>query len=192
MLKFISTDSEGNNCYSSLLPEIKNIDDFLTNKSAKEIYDYINEKLEDNSNKKSSAIFVNKILPMLFFELTNKNNFAFGDSTKAIIDKILEVSILANEINSSHIENFLKFYSILANNIKGRHFLIIKFFNFLNKNYSNVNLLSEIEFKFDLIENMISDFLINDKSYERKEMDLFYDEFSLFIYNNKLFEFLQK
>ena len=97
---------------------------------------------------------------------------------------------MANQITASHIDNFLKLISILTNNIRGRHFLILKFFTFLNK--GDKNLLADIEFKFDLIENIVSDLFINEKSYERKEINLFYEEFSLFIYNNKLFENLQK
>ena len=190
MLKFISTDSDNNNCLSSSLTEIKDIDEFLNEKSAKEIFDYINE----NSNKKdkSSSNFFNKILPMMFFEHTNKNNYSFGDSSKAIIDKILEVSILANELSYCHIENFVKLYFILSSNHKGRYFIVFKFLNYLNKESNNSDFLSHVDFKFEAIENMLTDFLISDKSYERKEMVLFYEEFSLFIVKNKLFEDLKK
>ena len=192
MLKFVSTDSN-NNCLSSSLAEIKDIDEFLNKNSAKEIYDYLNNQWE-NSNKKdkSSSNFINKILPMMFFEHTNKNNFSFGDSSKANIEKILEVSILVNELSYSHIEIFLKLYFILSSNNRGRYFLIFKFFSYLNKESKDSDFLAKIEFKFEAIENMLSDFFMNDKSYERKEMILFYEEFSLFIVKNKLFENMKK
>lgn len=193
MLKFISTDSD-DNCLNSSLPEIKDIDDFLNKKSAKEIVNYISSKFEGmNTKEKSASNFINKILPMMFFEHLNKNRFSFGENTKAIIEKILEVSLEANELNNSHLENFVKFYFIISSNVRGRYFLIIKFLNFLNKESSgNKNFLNSVEFKFEDVENMLSDFLINEKTNERKEMVLFYEELSTFIFRNQLFENLNR
>jgi hypothetical protein len=199
MLKFISLDSDENKCLSSSLPEIKDIDEFLNKKTSKEIHEFIINKLDDSNKKeketeKSKTNFLNKILPMIFYEYLAKNNFSFGDNTKETIEKILDVSILANsnKPNSSHVKNFVKLYFIISSNIRGRYFLISKFLNFLNKESNNENFLINIEFKFDVIENMLSDFLLNEKEYERKEMIMFYENFSLFIYRNKLFECLNK
>jgi len=193
MLKFFSTDSDDNKSLSTSFPEIKDIDEFLNKKSAKEIQEFLNNKFEDlNKKEKSSTNFANKILPMMFYEHFTKNNFSFGDSTKEIIDKIVEISILVNEKNSFHIENFVKLYFIMSSNIKGRYFLISKFLNFLNEESKNEKYLSAIEFNFDIVENMFSDFLLNEKVYERKEIILFYEEFAMFIYKNKLFECLKR
>ena len=199
MLKFISLDSDENKCLFSSLPEIKDIDEFFNKKTADEIHEFIINKLDDSNKKeketeKTRTNFLNKILPMMFYQHSTKNNFSFLDSTKEIIEKILQVSILANsnESNLCHVKNFVKLYFIISSNIRGRYFLISKFLNFLNKQSDNQNFLSDIEFKFDLIENMLSDFLMNEKDYERKEMVMIYEDLSLFIFRNKLFECLNK
>lgn len=192
MLKFIQTDSDNENLISSIM-DIKDIADFMNKSTATEINSLL---IQSNSNSKKNEIsqsnFINKLLPMMFYEYFNKTNFAFGDQCISVIRKILEVSLQANDLSKPHLEIYVKIYLVLSSNQRGRYFAIVEMLKSFDNECKNSEILNKSEFSFDLIENILSDFIINEKEYERKEMVLFYEELSNFVLRNNLLGNLKK
>ncbi len=194
MLKFISTDIEGKSLLSSILKENESSEEFLNKSSAEEIQAYL-ESISEKSGKKekNSTKFVNKIAEIILFELSSRSNFAFYDSNKAAVDKLIQVCTVNNKSNySEQLETLLRFYYILASNNSARFYVIQKVFNFLNEKFANRDALKDNKFRFEIIENLVYDFIKQEKHVEKKDMQCFFDLFTEFVRNNKLFKNLEK
>lgn len=190
MLKFISTDIEHKNMLSRLLDEKDNLEEYLNKNSDEQIFKNIEHVSEKFARKdKNTVNYVNKIIAIMLFELSNKTNFSFNDKTTSIVEKLISISSMNNKNNSlEHLENLNKFYQIVADKASGRYFLIQKILKFLNE--AGLDFLAE--FRFELIENIIFNFLKHDKDYDKQEMLKFFDLFCQFIRNNKMFKNLEK
>jgi hypothetical protein len=194
MLKFISTDTESKTILSSVFKEQENVEEFLKNNSAEEIKNHL-ESISERSIKKdkNSNKFVNKIIEIMLYEISNKINFSLNDATKILIEKLSEISLLNNKENiMDHLETLINFYYVLANNFTARYYLIQKIFKFLNENFKNKESLKENKFKFEVIENLVFDFLKQEKAIDKKDMHNFFELFCEFIKNTRLFKNLEK
>lgn len=194
MLKFISTDIDGKSLLSSALKDKENLEEFISKSSAEEIQAHLESVSERSAKKeKNSTKFVNKIIEIMLFESSSKSNFAFYEANKAFLDKLIQVSLINNKSNySEHLEILIRFYYILASNNAARFYMIQKIFNFLNEKYTNKEALKEHKFSFDIVENLVFDFIKQEKNIEKKDMHSFFELFSLFVRNNKLFKNLEK
>jgi len=195
MLKFISTDTESQSVLSSVLKEQENLDEFLNKTSAEDIQTYL-EALSERSSKKerNSTKFVNKIIEIMLYQISSKNNFTFYDSTKLNLEKLIQVSSINNKNNNlDYLEILIRFYYILGtNNNTARHYLIQKIFGFLNEEFTNKENIKENKFKFEIIENLVFDIIKNEKNIDKNEMLNFFEMFSVFVKNNNLFKNLER
>lgn len=194
MLKFISTDIDGKSLLTILIKEKENIEEYLTKASPEEIQAYL-ETVSDRSSKKEkdSKKFVNKIIEIILFEISSKSNFAFYDSNKNIADKLIQISLVNNKDNYlEHLEILIRFYYVLASNNSAKFYMIQKVFNFLNEKFANKEALKDHKIKFENIENIVFDFIKQEKNIEKKDMLSFFESFSQFVRNNKLFKNLEK
>lgn len=194
MLKFISTDIDGKSLLSSVLKEKESPEEFLNKSSAEEIQAYLESVSERSSKKeKNSTKFVNKIEELMLFEISSKSNFAFYDANKTALDKLAQVSLVNNKGNYlEHLEVLIRFYFILGNNNAARFYIIQKVFAFLNEKFVNREALKEHKFRFEIVENLVFDFIKQEKNVEKKDMHSFFELFALFVRNNKLFKNLEK
>ena len=194
MLKFISTDIEGKSLLSSALKEKENLEEFLNKSSAEEIQAHL-ESVSDRSSRKekNSTKFVNKIVEIMLFETSSKSNFAFYDTNKTILDKLVQVSFVNNKKNYlEHLEILIRFYYILASNSSARFYIVQKIFTFLNEKFANREALKEHKFRFEIIENLVFDFIKQEKNIEKKDIHSFFELLSQFVRSNKLFKNLEK
>jgi len=194
MLKFISTDIQGKSILSSVLKEKENPEEFFNKSSAEEIQSHLESVCDRSAKKeKNSTKFVNKIIEIMLFESNSRSNFAFYDANKAFLDKLTQVSFINNKSNhTEHLEILIRFYYILASNNAARFYMIQKIFYFLNENFSNREALRDHKFMFEIVENLVFDFIKQEKNIDKKDMHSFFELFSLFVRNNKLFKNLEK